>query len=165
MDTLELHNYLNCFLKTFQVVPSDKLVKSEYPLYIIVNSDPSLKPGKHWLAFYQASQESPLVFFDSYGKGYEFWSPHFKNFVGQTPIVENTRRLQSFNTNVCGAYCLYFLYQMYKTSCLAKIYNQFTFDTVQNDRFVSRFVKKQLCRRRSGHVPEFSQEAEYFRQS
>lgn len=73
--------------------------------FCIVNTDPSTMPGKHWVAFFMASQ-AELEFFDSFGK-----SPEFYKFPIQgLKIRYAVHRLQSFTSRVCGHYALVFLF-------------------------------------------------------
>ena len=81
MNTVQLiyalqHDKITC--KQFVgVFPSDRLPKKmeHYPCGFIANTDPSAKPGTHWVAFYFPSK-SEAEFFDSYGYPPE----HYKNF-------------------------------------------------------------------------------------
>ena len=74
----------------------------------IVNTDPSSKPGQHWVAFYRDLQKPPghIEFFDSYGHPPSFYS---FSLPDNLKIQSNTHQLQSFSTNVCGQYCILFL--------------------------------------------------------
>jgi hypothetical protein len=63
------------------VFPSDKLPQTldKHPCGFVVNTDPSSKPGMHWVAFYFPS-EGEGEFFDSYGQSPEYYKS-FKNFL------------------------------------------------------------------------------------
>lgn len=81
----------------------------------IVNSDPSNKPGTHWIAFFmdkanQIRNNIPILeFFDSYGL-----PPSAYSFKPISPtvctVISNKYTLQSYSSNVCGHYCLMYLY-------------------------------------------------------
>lgn len=81
----------------------------------ILNTDPSSQPGEHWVAFFfQASSPlSPMFeFFDSYGNPPSYYSfPFLKQMLDQ--MYYNTEKLQSINSNVCGQYCILYLYYRY----------------------------------------------------
>lgn len=83
---------------------SNKVIASlQYPIAYIFNSDPATKPGTHWLAMYQSSVYSPAEFFDSYAFHPSFYSLHLPN------ALYSTTKLQSYNTDVCGHYCILFI--------------------------------------------------------
>ena len=75
-------------------------------LCAIVNTDPSTEPGSHWVAFFSGDLGS-LEFFDSYAmhpSAYEFCIP------SRTKLCTGNTCLQSLTSNVCGYYCLLYLY-------------------------------------------------------
>ena len=86
MNTLEIKQALksNKFTKRnfSEVYAADELPKSldTFPCGFIANTDPSTKPGTHWVAFYFSSHEKG-EFFDSYGyspeqyKFFKFYKP------------------------------------------------------------------------------------------
>ena len=76
----------------------------------IVNTDPSHKPGTHWVAFFidkTKKKMSHLEFFDSYGLPPNTYS--FK-FPSPIQIISNQCTLQSHDSTVCGHYCILYLY-------------------------------------------------------
>ena len=79
-------------------------------LCCIVNTDPSNKPGTHWVAFFMEKSNkqisSTLEFFDSYGLHPSAYSFNVTNFN----IIYNKETLQSISSNVCGHYCMLYLY-------------------------------------------------------
>ena len=106
----------------------------------MANTDPSNKPGTHWVAFYFPSEEKG-EFFDSYGHPPEYYS--FKNFL-DTHSHEwsfNNRKLQSAWSEVCGQYCIFYLSHRVRGHSLKKIVQLFGKDTVLNDSKVAWFVK------------------------
>ena len=75
----------------------------------IVNTDPASSPGQHWLAFVKDQKTAPgqVEFFDSYGESPE----SYKFFIPPgVKILRSHTTLQSLSTNVCGHYCILFLY-------------------------------------------------------
>ena len=102
-----------------------------FPCGFIVNTDNSDQPGTHWLAFYLKS-ENETELFDSYGHKPELF--HFK------ATQYNNQRLQSSTTNVCGQYCLYFLFNRCRGRSMNAIIRQFTNDYAKNDAFVNNFI-------------------------
>ena len=136
--------------KTFYgVFPSDKLPQTieKYPCGIVANTDPSDKPGEHWIAmFISIEQKGSLKkgsFFDSLGKLPEFYGTSFTNFLNKhcNEWGFNSRKLQSDWSAVCGEYCLFYLYQRSRGHSLNKIVRVFNNNTLINDAMVSQFVK------------------------
>ena len=89
------------------VFPSDQLPLpfSRWPAAFVANTDPSDRPGQHWVAVYQESPSRPLEFFDSCGLSPEF----FSLTLPISPLILNNKQLQGFDSNVCGHYCIFFL--------------------------------------------------------
>ncbi len=115
------------------VYPCDKIPKS-LPNYsaIIANTDPSGKPGRHWVAYF--FNPTHVYFFDSYGK-----APWKKEL--QQPMTMRKRkkyfgrRLQG-SSQVCGQYCIYFILAMIKGWGFKRFGNQLN----QNDMLVKKIV-------------------------
>jgi hypothetical protein len=108
------------------------------PRLLVCNTDPSIKPGKHWVT----------IFVDSTGRG-----EYFDSF-GQKPpgILEaymneccndwiyNTRQLQSIVSSYCGFYCCFYCMLRCRDFDLTRIIKFFTRDTGFNDSIVHGFV-------------------------
>ena len=80
------------------------------PAGLIVNTDPSHKPGKHWVCFF-FPESGPAEFFDSLGHAPEHYYQNFRNLLIATgPEYQySTKQLQDAESPHCGAYCLYYL--------------------------------------------------------
>jgi hypothetical protein len=73
---------------------------------LIVNLDPSYKPGSHWIAITIQYKGKPIVeYFDSYGLPPQVNIGPKKNLR----LVYNTKRLQKLHTKTCGHFCVYLL--------------------------------------------------------
>lgn len=117
MNTKQIWQALTCNTKTEPyfdgVFPIDVLheIKNK-PELIICNTDPSNKPGKHWVLFFFHNDNS-VDFFDSLGKDMDHYGHQFVDFAKrfsskfQTSLV----RTQPRNTSFCGQYCLYFAHK------------------------------------------------------
>src|ERR1700742_1337630 len=149
MNTNQVMSYLNVICKTrkavFDVIPCDelrnvKLVK--FPLCLVVNTDPSTKPGDHWVALYIENKTSCVEFFDSYGFGIKYYAKEFKEFAIRCKrrLRENTRQLQNCGSVVCGNYALYFLYKRLKGCSPMNLYCSFTNNFANNDKYVAYFI-------------------------
>ena len=143
MNTLQIKQALesNRFTKKnfCGVFAADELPKSldTFPCGFIANTDPSTKPGTHWVAFYFPSHEKG-EFFDSYGHPPE----HYKSFKFYKPEIWNNRKIQSSWSEVCGQYCIFYLYHKSRGYSMSKIVNMFTNNTSLNDCNVACYVKK-----------------------
>src|SRR5690242_17440523 len=99
MDNYQINSIMHCvrkdFLGTFAI---DKIPKNmNSPYSFIANTDPSDKPGQHWVAV--RTYRNEISYFDSYGL-----APVFI-FSGSY----NTKQVQDCNTKTCGEHCIYFL--------------------------------------------------------
>lgn len=93
------------------VYPVDHLKHiQDAPKMIIVNTDPSYKPGKHWLLFY--SDRNTIEMFDSLGRDITEYPHEITDFVNKFSHVLKyvNDRLQPVNSSLCGHYCLYYAY-------------------------------------------------------
>ena len=131
---------------TFQgVFPSDRLPShiGHYPAAFVANVDPHDRPGSHWCAFY-FDQNEHGEFFDSYGRKPGDVCSHFKQFLVNNSRfwTYNSQKLQSVTSNVCGHYCLYFLFNRCRHISLKTIVNRFSKNAIENDRLVYHFIMK-----------------------
>ena len=76
-------------------------------------------------------------FFDSYGYPPEHYG--FKSYKIET---WNKHKLQSSWSNVCGQYCIFYLYHKSRGYSMSKTVNLFTDNTSINDCNVACYVKK-----------------------
>ena len=106
-----------------------------FPLCFVSNTHPSSKPGEHWVAFYYDSPSS-LEFFDSYGLHPSIYGFNHK------PLRMNHHSLQSIDSDVCGQYCIFYLYHRSRGKSLSQIFHSFSSDQAWNDNSVARFVSK-----------------------
>ena len=104
--------------------------------------DTAKNDGSHWVALY-ARNKSDVVYFDSYGlEPNEYIKEYLGNF---RKITRNVRIFQSLISNVCGHYCVYFLYFMSLGLDFEKIIR--TLHCAENSdvlvrKFVSNFFSK-----------------------
>ena len=146
MNNIKLSSIIKRFNKTnsfnyIGILPKDHipLSLSHYPYCFIANTDYSYSTGKHWVVFYYHSKYD-LEFFDSLGK-----SPsHYHFYID--PNVQCTylhAPLQSFNSKLCGLFCLYYLYCKTKHKSLLSISRFFSFSNLHcNDYHLYTLFKK-----------------------
>ena len=97
-----------------------------YPACFVANTDPSSKPGEHWVAFYLTTPQK-IDFFDSYG-----FHPRAYGFT--LPVTSyNHTQYQSLKSNVCGQYCILYLYSRTLCRCSSKL--------AWNDSKVAKWVR------------------------
>ncbi len=144
MNTTQLEAALNKHVASrchvLGALPKDKVPATRsltrFPCCCIANTDNSSEKGEHWVAFWFESPES-CEFFDSYG-----FPPSTYNFTHNCNST-NTKSIQSFGSNVCGEYCLYYLYFKSHGQSLFHILSSFDSHTPDwNDHQVRRFVNK-----------------------
>ena len=123
----------------YGVVPSDHMPRRiAVPCSLVVNTDPSTKPGQHWVAFFIDSNRHGS-YFDSFGR-----EPHkeeFKDFLTKNcPTWEyNKCQIQSPFVSTCGQYCIYFLLYKCRGNSLKQIIKTFE-DFEDNDQAVTDFI-------------------------
>ena len=79
----------------------------KFPIFFIANTDPSTKPGEHWVAFVIHCPQTIEVF-DSFGRPARNYSTHLNRFIQTFPIQRhNKRQFQSIYSDTCGYFCLY----------------------------------------------------------
>ncbi len=122
-------NFLGVFPK--DLIPSFDSLK--FPACLVSNTDPSSKPGTHWVALYLVSP-THIEFFDSYGL-----HPRANGFTFNVSEY-NRVQFQSISSNVCGQYCIYYFYK--GCNCLCPIHNEFIKNSSWNDNQVAKWVKK-----------------------
>jgi len=90
------------------VVAADESVDFDiFPYFVIQNTDTKYEPGSHWITWYVLSQRR-CEYFDSFG--YPFY--HYPNLKCPSDYIvcDNTRQLQSDDSNYCGVWSLRYAY-------------------------------------------------------
>lgn len=142
MDNLQIEHILNRalkgtrvdFLGVFSSDTHPKLI--DYPCCYVANTDPQHKPGTHWLAFYYSSPDS-LDFFDSYGV-----PPRIYSVSAPTYLETNSHSFQGLHTDVCGHYCIYFLFHRCRHLSLHSIVNTLIRCGRCTDHCIKEFVNQ-----------------------
>ena len=91
----------------------------------IINSDPSYRPGEHWIAVY-FDKQGRGEFFDSYGL-----HPDFNGFTtlmnqNSNEWIYNNKTLRSLFSVVCGYYCIYYVLLRCRGFCMRTIVSHLT---------------------------------------
>ena len=115
------------------VFSRNRLPQRLLPGGYVVNTDDRDGPGIHWIALWVMPER--IEFMDSFG--------HVSEYYGWTfglPTLYNTQQLQSHDSDVCGAYCLYFLYHRCHGRSMDSIIHDFSSDSMSNDSLVWNFL-------------------------
>ena len=140
MNTDEIDRVLRAHLRDFDGVFSiDNL--PEDPRLLVCNTDPSDRPGRHWIAIY-VDENGRGDFFDSFGRRP---NAYFERYMNRHCLTWNFNdvQLQSIVSKFCGHYCIYFCILRSRGFDMRRIVHSFSSDTGLNDVLVHAYV----CRR------------------
>jgi len=108
------------------------------PRLLVCNTDPSTKPGSHWIAIY-VDKNGRGDYFDSFGRAP---NREFEDYMNKHCRVWtfNRKQLQSVISRFCGFYCCFFC--LFRSRCvdMINIVKHFTSDTALNDSIVHGFI-------------------------
>lgn len=138
MNSLQIESALKTLRVNTKVYAANRLPRTlSTPCAIVINTDPDTKPGSHWIAIFIDKFKNG-EFFDSYGfpPQVEF----HKQFLNSAcrKWTHNPMSLQSYNTTVCGQYCLVFLYFKARGKSLSDFLKKFSSDSHRNDKIVTQ---------------------------
>jgi len=108
-----------------------------HPRLLICNTDPSDKPGEHWICI--GVRDDIGEYFDSYGMSPNATLIRYMNSVCKHWTF-NAKQLQSIISRVCAHYCIYYIVLKSKGFTMTDIVSSFSDDTSFNDCFVHAFV-------------------------
>lgn len=122
------------------VFPADQIPRKWHkPSAFVLNTDPSFKPGSHWVALYVEKNGSGW-YLDSYGFPCMI-EEHLKSIKNNCRNFRyNTVQLQSDNSSVCGHFCILFLHFMSCGYSMDDFVRIFSSNLSQNDRIVRNYV-------------------------
>ena len=138
MNTREIDRFLRRTCSdVFQGVYSIDTLPDQARL-LVCNTDPSYKPGRHWIAIFIDSHRRG-EYFDSFGRRP---SRVFENYMNEHCVEwnYNAKQLQSVVSNYCGLYCCLYCVLKCKGYSLTHIVNLFSNDTGFNDFIVRGFI-------------------------
>lgn len=149
MNNIEINTILSCHEVTkdlFKGVYSKDTLKyiSARPPIVVCNTDPSDKPGSHWVLFHFL-KDNVVEFFDSLGNEPNFYGDEFINFMEKfsNKYIFNKRRIQPKNSSLCGQYCI-----LYALLCVNSLNMNETLKKVITFKGITKFVSELLdkCR-------------------
>ena len=118
----------------------------QYPQSFVANVDTSEKPGTYWVAFYFMDDQHG-EFFDSYGLPPQKYTKYFEDFLNATQWTYNKKHLQSLFTDVCGHFCIFYIYNRCNNVKMNTTVNMFPSVAEvkeDNDALVRYFVERKL---------------------
>jgi hypothetical protein len=121
----------------FQGVFSSDTLPTD-PRLLVCNTDPSTKPGEHWIAIY-VDKNGCGEYFDSFGRHPSNHFVRYMNFNCKRWTF-NKRCLQSRISAFCGYYCSLYVVLRCRGLDMIKIVGMFSNDTGYNDWLVHRIV-------------------------
>ena len=145
MNDLKINNILRVYTPTSNkfrgVFGKNELGPVErYPCCMIVNESDFGTRGTHWVAVY-FDLDGNCEYFDSYG---QFPVPAIERFLSHNTrgvCQMNTKQFQSYNSDVCGQYCIYYLTKRCENISMNKILSVLDVNTRrENDHFVLQYV-------------------------
>ena len=146
MDSLTLHSALlsdpatrRLFGKVCAANELPEQIEQRPALYI-VNTDPAPLPGRHWIVMYFGN--GPGEYFDSLADEPQREFETFLSKNSHSGYLVNTRRVQSYESNTCGYFCLYFAYFRSRDIPMDMIVQSFSSDYAYNDWMVKGLVSK-----------------------
>ena len=112
---------------------------TRFPCAMIVNTNPSDKPGTHWVTIYIPSKHM-VEYFDSFAEN----APNdIQDFLDRfATIKEADRQVQPDLSLLCGAYCIFFLHHRSKDVSFPKIMAKFGPRLRKNDELVAKLTKR-----------------------
>lgn len=115
------------------------------PGLYVVNTAPRSSSGEHWTLCF-ISVEREVSYFDSYGLQPIY--PQFYEFIRPTPSFQySSKRLQGYDSNTCGLYCLYVGSQLSCGVPLQECTSKFSPTKFRlNDRLIATLVQKEFPR-------------------
>ena len=129
MDSYEIARYMRLDEKIrdqFYGVYSLDLIPKKLPIpsLVIVNLDYSTDKGSHWVVLYRVNNEV-VEHFDSAGKQpkRDIVNNLFSNALS---YKYNNKRLQNYQTDTCGLFCLYYSYHSSRGRTMQSILSDFS---------------------------------------
>jgi hypothetical protein len=90
------------------VLPSDELPSIiDSPALYVMNTQDHTLPGGHWTCLFKNGDK--IEFFDSLGQTPDYYNTNWITIINRNATkLEVNERIQDYNTNTCGLYCIYY---------------------------------------------------------
>ena len=114
----------------------NKIKKGAY----VINLDEYENTGTHWVSLFVKTNEA--IYFDSFG--IERIPKEINKFIGNNKIKSNIFRIQSYDSIMCGYFCIEFIDYMLKGKTLLDYTNLFSpNDFKKNDQVIKIIFKNE----------------------
>ena len=112
----------------------NKIKKGAY----VINLDEYENTGTHWVSLFVKANK--VIYFDSFG--IEHIPEEIDKFIGNKKIRASIFRIQAYDSNMCGYFCIEFINYMLKGKKLLDYTNLFSpNDFKNNDQVIKRMFK------------------------
>ena len=145
MDGLSITKYLQ-YVPNFYGVFSRNTLPDHISINhgLICNTDPSDKPGEHWVAFFR-DDTGICEFFDPYGLPPLY--DEFMTFLNGNSTVGTEwshQQLQCVECVTCGLYCIEYIKYRCNGFSLNTFLNSFSSDTYVNDVIIEHRINNPI---------------------
>ena len=143
MNTTQIENILrkrckNMFLGVFAKDRLPGRLPAKRPLLLVCNTDPSSRPGEHWVVLF-VGKYARGEFFDSYGRPPDrLFSLYMDKYCAKWKYCNS--QIQSVISSFCAQYCIFYCLYKSLNYSLKDILKCFSNDTALNDWIVHKFV-------------------------
>ena len=149
MDSYEIARYMRLDEKIrdqFYGVYSLDLIPKKLPIpsLVIVNLDYSTDKGSHWVVLHRVNNEV-VEHFDSSGKQpkRDIVNNLFSNALS---YKYNTKRVQNYQTDTCGLFCLYYSYHSSRGRTMQSILSDFSVNLKSNEEMIISFFNNNFVK-------------------
>ena len=149
MDSYEIAKYMRLDEKIrdqFYGVYSLDLIPKKIPIpsLVIVNLDYSTDKGSHWVVLHRVNNEV-VEHFDSAGKQPK--RDIVNNLFGNALSYKyNNKRVQNYQTDTCGLFCLYYSYHSSRGRTMQSILSDFSVNLKSNEEMIISFFKNNFVK-------------------
>ena len=120
------------------VYSKDNLHKTIKNGAYVINPDEYADVGTHWIALYAKNNE--VIYFDSFGVGHV--PKEIKGFIGHEDIKTNIFRIQTYNSIMCGYFCIGFINFIFANKTVIHFTSLFSpYDFEKNDKIILKYFK------------------------
>ena len=141
LTNIEISEYYSNEPRFNGVYSRDNLPKITKKGAYVINLDEYENTGTHWLALFVKTNE--VIYFDSFG--IEQIPKEINKFIGSIKKIKaNIFRIQTYDSIICGYFCIEFINYMLKGKTLLDYTNSFSpNDFKKNDRVIKRIFKNE----------------------
>ena len=149
MDSYKIARYMRLDEKIrdqFYGVYSLDLIPKKLPIpsLVIVNLDYSTDKGSHWVVLHRVNNEV-VEHFDSAGKQpkRDIVNNLFSNALS---YKYNNKRVQNYQTDTCGLFCLYYSYYSSRGRTMQSILSDFSVNLKSNEEMIISFFNNNFVK-------------------